>query len=151
MAATTDVCGSHEILVSIMVEQSQLHFNPLTPGRSMSDVALTHLPKDKMAIISYNIFKWIFMNKTFRILIQISLQFVPGCPIHNRSAFVNIMAWCQIGSHYLNRCWPSSLTHILVCCISDLCNALNSWVHHLKFLPCECHRTPLMISQHWLR
>ena len=29
MAATTDVCGGHEILVSIMVEQSQLHFNPL--------------------------------------------------------------------------------------------------------------------------
>ena len=50
-----------------------------------------------MAIIAYNIFKWIFMNKKFRILIQISLQFVPKCAIDNKSALVKVMIWCQTG------------------------------------------------------
>ena len=33
--------------------------------------------------------------------------------INNKSALVEVEAWWRIG-HYLNQCWPSSLTHVCV-------------------------------------
>ena len=45
---------------------------------SISTTQLTHLPLDKMAtILADDIFKFIFLNETVQILIQISLKFVP--------------------------------------------------------------------------
>ena len=45
---------------------------------------LTHLRLDKMAATFTNyILKCIFWNENIRILIQVSLKFVPKCPIHN--------------------------------------------------------------------
>ena len=50
---------------------------------------LTHLPLDKMAaILVDDIFKCIFLNENDRILIQISLKFVPKGSIDNKSALV---------------------------------------------------------------
>ena len=43
----------------------------------------------------------------FRILIQISLKFVPRCPVDNKSALEQVMAWRRRGDKLL----PSSLTH----------------------------------------
>ena len=52
-----------------------------------------------------NIFKCIFFNENFRILIRISLKFVANSPINNIPAFVQIMAWRRPGdSHNLNQC-----------------------------------------------
>ena len=45
------------------------------------------------AILADDIFKCIFMNEKLRILIQISLKFVPKGPIDNKSALVQVMAW----------------------------------------------------------
>ena len=45
------------------------------------------------AILADDIFKWIFLNENGRILIQISLKFVPKHPIHNKPALVTVMAW----------------------------------------------------------
>ena len=45
-----------------------------------------------------NIFRCIFMNEKFCILIPNSLKFVPKCPIDNMSALVQVMAWHQIGN-----------------------------------------------------
>ena len=46
-----------------------------------------------------NIFKHIFLNIKVRILVQISLKFVPKGPIdNNKSAMVQIMAWCRTGN-----------------------------------------------------
>ena len=57
---------------------------------------LTHLSLDKMAaILADNIFKCIFLNENVRILIQISLKFVPKVPMDNKSALVQIMA-CRL-------------------------------------------------------
>ena len=54
--------------------------------------ALTHLPLDKMAaILADNIFKCIFLNENYIIPIQISLKFVPRCPIDNKPALVQVM------------------------------------------------------------
>ena len=38
-----------------------------------------------------NIFKHIFLNENFRILIKISLKFVPKYPIENKSALFHVM------------------------------------------------------------
>ena len=54
---------------------------------------LTPLPLDKMAAISQTVF-WNaqFLMKSFVILIQISLNFVPKGPIGNKRALVQVMA-----------------------------------------------------------
>ena len=44
-----------------------------------------------------NIFKYIFINEKFCILIRISLKCVPKSPIHNKSALVQVMAWHRTG------------------------------------------------------
>ena len=43
-----------------------------------------------------SIFKHIFVNEKFCILIKVSLKFVPKGPIKNNAALVEILAWCRI-------------------------------------------------------
>ena len=83
-----------------------------------------------VTISSGNIFKCIFMNEKFCILIQIPL-FVPKGAINNNPALVQIMALHRTGdkpfaeqatSHYLRQCWPSSLMHI--------CGTRGRWVNY---------------------
>ena len=58
----------------------------------------THLPLDTLTHhFPNNIFKCIFVNEKFCILIQISLKFIPKGPIDNILALVQIMAWCWSG------------------------------------------------------
>ena len=47
------------------------------------------------AILADDIFKCIFLNRNYRILIQISLKFVPRGAIDNEPASVQEMAWRQ--------------------------------------------------------
>ena len=61
-----------------------------------------------------DIFICIFVNEKFDILIKISLKFVPKGPIDNKPVGYSAP------SHYLNQCWPSSLTHI--------CGTRRRWV-----------------------
>ena len=49
------------------------------------------------AILADGIFKCIFLNENIRMLIQISLKFVPKGPIDNKSALVQVMAWRRTG------------------------------------------------------
>ena len=49
------------------------------------------------AILSDDIFKYIFLNKNDSFLIQISLKFVPRGPIDNYPALLQIMAWRRTG------------------------------------------------------
>ena len=53
---------------------------------------------DKMAAIS----RRIFSNEILRILIQISLKFVPNGPINNEPTMVQIMAWRHKGAKPLS-------------------------------------------------
>ena len=55
-----------------------------------------------MATISQTIFRCIFMNEKFSILIKILLKFVPKGPIDNNPALVWIIAWRQIGNKPLS-------------------------------------------------
>ena len=54
------------------------------------------------AILADDIFKRIFLNENVRILIKISLKFVPKGPIDNKSALVREMAWRQVGDKPLS-------------------------------------------------
>ena len=61
--------------------------------------SLTHLPLDKMAaILAVDISKYIFLNQSIISLIQFPLKFVPMGPIDNKSALVQVMAWCRTGN-----------------------------------------------------
>ena len=50
---------------------------------------------------TYNIFRCIFVNEKYSILIKISLKFVPKGPNDNNPVLVQITAWCQIGDKSL--------------------------------------------------
>ena len=49
------------------------------------------------AILADNIFKRILLNENVRILIQISLKFVPVGSIDDKTALVQVMAWRRTG------------------------------------------------------
>ena len=75
--------------------------------------------------IADDIFKRIFVNENDWMSIKISLKFIPKCAIDNKSALVQVMAWHrQATSHYLNQCWPSSVTHI--------CGTRGRWVNTMN-------------------
>ena len=50
-----------------------------------------------MAVILADILKWVFLNENNRIPIQIALKFVPRSLIENKTALVQVMAWCRAG------------------------------------------------------
>ena len=49
-----------------------------------------------------DIFRCIFVNENFYILVKISLKFVPKGPIDNNPALVEIMAWLRLGDKLLS-------------------------------------------------
>ena len=49
------------------------------------------------AILADDIFKCIFLNQNNRIIIQISLKFIPRSPIDYKPEMVQAMAWCRTG------------------------------------------------------
>ena len=63
---------------------------------------LTHLPLDEMAtILADKDFKCIFLTENDRILIQISLKFVPWNAVNNKPALVQVMA-CHLFGIWIN-------------------------------------------------
>ena len=54
-------------------------------------------PEQDGRLFADDIFRCIFVNENFCILIQISLKFIRKGPINNVQALVEIMAWCRIG------------------------------------------------------
>ena len=62
-----------------------------------------------------NLYKFILFNENLRILIKISLMFVPNSAINNIPALVQIVAWRQPGDKPLSEpMLRTSLTHICV-------------------------------------
>ena len=68
------------------------------------------------------IFKRIFMNENVRILIIISLTFVPKGPINNIQALVQIMAWRRLGDKPLSE-------PMLVSLLTYICVTRPQWVN----------------------
>ena len=73
----------------------------------------------------------IFVNEKFHILIQISLKFVPKCPIDNIPALVQIMAltrlirfidiFAALGGDELNQSMVTKFTDANVLCLATKC------------------------------
>ena len=63
----------------------------------MATILQTSSPAQNGRHFADNIYKCIFLNQKFCILIPISLNFVPKCPIGNKWALVQVMAWHRIG------------------------------------------------------
>ena len=84
-------------------------FNSLLPGRCGCD------------------FKCLLVYKTFNdwcvwIFFEIALLWMSADLLCNKSTLVEVMAWyCHTPSHYLNLCWPSSMT-CMVCSKSKRVN-----------------------------
>ena len=64
-----------------------------------------------------DIFNCIFLNENVGVMIQIWLKFVPGCPIDNKSALVQVMAWCLTGTKPLPELMLTKL-HDAICMAS---------------------------------
>ena len=85
-----------------------------------------------------NFFKCIFMNENIWISINISLKFVPMCPINNIPALVQIMSWRRPGDK------PFSELMIVLLIDAYKCVTRSQWVNavftsHLhQCFPC-CH------------
>ena len=69
---------------------------------SMFHVVNTLRPRQNGHHFANNIFKCIFMDEKFYILLRISLKFVPKGSIENKPALVQLMAWCWPGDNNLS-------------------------------------------------
>ena len=64
---------------------------------------LTYLPPGQNGHhFADDVFRSIFVNEKFCILVKISLKFVPKGPIDNNPAQVQIMVWCRLGDKPLS-------------------------------------------------
>ena len=68
-----------------------------------------------------NIFKSVFLNENVWILLKISLKFVPKVWIHNITALVQIMAWCQPGDKPLSELMMVNL-------LMHICTTWPQWI-----------------------
>ena len=80
-------------------------------------------------------FKCIFVNGNVRILIEISLKFVPKGPINNIPALVQIMAWRRPGDKPLSE-------PMMVCLPTHICVTRPQWVN----LQVVCTRIPFSVK-----
>ena len=71
--------------VCLLTQNMSFTVNSSPPGKKMA------------AILADDIFKRIFLNENVRILIKISLGFVPNGLIDNNRALVQVMAWRRAG------------------------------------------------------
>ena len=108
---------SHNLIVTMY---SCFSISSSTSGRfneqhHLSFYGLTHWGRDKWPPFSRRLFKCIFLKENVRILIKISLKFVPKSPIDNMPALFRIMAWRLPGDKPLSEAMMVSLlTHICV-------------------------------------
>ena len=84
-------------------------------------ISLLPLPVDKNGHHFADIFKYIFMNKKFCILIQISLKFVLKGPINNNPALIRLMAWRRIGVNIGAICTNADPNHWSICSTRGRC------------------------------
>ena len=82
-------------------------------------------------------FKRIFVNENVRILIEISLKFVPKGPINNIPALFQIMAWRRPGDKPLSE-------PMIVCLPTHICVTRPQWVKSWTWWGCHMSQTRLL-------
>ena len=78
-----------------------------------ADLLLTHWPLgDRDAILKLQFSIWFYwLVSIFTSSKDNALRWMPWDLTDDKSTLVQVMAWCrQATSHYLNQCWPSSMS-----------------------------------------
>ena len=97
----------------------------LAPEHYMHQPINSSLPGQNGPHFADDIFKCIFTNEKFCILIWISLKFVSNVPTDNKSVLVQVMAWHQTGDKPLPELMLAQLTHwgrVTHICVGKLTN-----------------------------
>ena len=88
---------------------------------------LAHWGQDKMVEILQTTFpNWFFLNKNCCIAIQILLKFVPNGSINDEPAFVQKMAWYQIGDKPLSEPQIDYFTDAYTCHVASMIWHMNT-------------------------
>ena len=92
------------------------------------------------AIYADDIFNCMFLNENDRILIQISLKYVPRSLISNKPALVQVMAWRRSGNKpLLPGQMQTRFTDAYNVALGGMSESLNSWKHTgVLFSGCLC-------------
>ena len=152
------MCFSFIWLESFVVELSYCHHKIPGTSRACRDcywhyytdnLQITHLLLAKMAAISQTTFsKTISWMKSFIFRFEFHWSLFLRVQL---TIFRHWFRWWlgadQATSHYLNQCWPSSLTHIHVCCTRGRWVKPNDY-HSFKDLKSACTRSSKEL--HWL-
>ena len=78
-------------------------------------------PRQNGRHLADDVFKSIFFNENVRISVEISLKFVPTCPINNTPALVQIMSWRRRGD--------KPISEVIVRLPTHICVTLPQWVN----------------------
>ena len=86
--------------------------NPVICSMGIAMDHLTHWPPGNVGLIfKSTIFKCLIQNRNLGTGSVITLRWMPQILTNEKSTLVQVMAWChQATSHYLNQCWPSSMS-----------------------------------------
>ena len=88
-------------------------------------------PRENGRYFTDHTFKCSFLNENVRILIKISLKFVPKGPVNNIPSLVQIMAWCRPGDKPLSELMVVSL-------LMHVCVTLPQWVEMNNLMAYIC-------------
>ena len=61
-----------------------------------------------------------FTNDSFRILIRISLKFVPKGPVDNESVLAQVMAWGQTGDRVFSEPMVTRFTDVQIAALGEM-------------------------------
>ena len=92
-----------------------------------------------------DIFKFIFLNETVWMLLDISLKFIPEVQINNIPALVQIMAWRRPGDKPLSE-------PMMVRFLTHICVTRPQWVKtHLRVTIIHLPEIPYFLLLVWIR
>ena len=141
--------NDHIIMRSGYVRKLNLHHfsvckDDMNPSTFSQYIPLfnTLRPRQDLRHFADDTFKRIFVNENVRILMGISLKFVPKGPINNIPALVQIMARRRLGDKPLSE-------PMIACLPTHICVARPQWVNGMQ---CHCKMTSHEhrgVSNHW--
>ena len=75
----------------------------------------THLHRSKTAtILADGIFKYVFLNENDRIPMKMSLKCFTKCPVDNKPALIQVMAWRRTGDKPLHKPMMAQVTNAYI-------------------------------------
>ena len=122
--STTITVIQHE--AGLITEDTMPSVSEVPPSlRSLPHMATSPVialrPRQNGRHFADDTFKPIFLNENIRLLIKISLKFVPKLPINNIPTLVQVMAWRRSGDKPLSE-------SMMVCLLTHICVTRPQWV-----------------------